>query len=112
MAGRPKVKVDEDLLRKLAAIHCTQEEMSAILGVSRDVLTRRYSTIIEQGKSEGQMSLRRRQWLAAEGGNVAMLIWLGKQWLKQTERQEVTGPGGAALSFVALAREASDDLDG
>ena len=29
------------------------------------------------------------QWKAADKGNVAMLIWLGKQVLGQTEKSEV-----------------------
>ena len=29
------------------------------------------------------------QWKAAESGNVSMLIWLGKQMLGQSEKQEI-----------------------
>ena len=32
--GRPKIEIDEDLLLKLASIHCTMKEMVDILGVS------------------------------------------------------------------------------
>lgn len=35
-------------------------------------------------------SLRRLQWKKASEGNVAMLIWLGKQILGQKERVEET----------------------
>jgi hypothetical protein len=35
------------------------------------------------------MSLRRAQWKSAEGGNVTMQIWLGKQWLGQKEQHEI-----------------------
>ncbi len=37
------------------------------------------------------MSLRRLQWKAAKENNVTMLIWLGKQYLGQTDKQEVSG---------------------
>lgn len=36
-----------------------------------------------------RMSLRRYQLRAAEHGNVAMCIWLGKQYLGQSDKQEV-----------------------
>jgi hypothetical protein len=39
----------------------------------------------------GRMSLRRKQWKAAEDGNTTMLVWLGKQYLGQSDKSEVTG---------------------
>jgi hypothetical protein len=32
--------------------------------------------------------LRRLQWKLARAGNATMLIWLGKQWLGQTDKVE------------------------
>ncbi len=34
------------------------------------------------------MSLKRKQWEMAMGGNITMLIWLGKQNLGQTDKVE------------------------
>lgn len=85
----PKKKVDEELLKKLASIMCTMEEMSDILGVSVDTLERRYADLIKEARSKGKMSLRRWQFQAAEKGNVACLIWLGKQHLGQSEKVEL-----------------------
>jgi hypothetical protein len=47
----------------------------------------------KQFSAQGKASLRRLQWRAAEGGNVAAQIWLGKQWLGQRDhaRTEITG---------------------
>lgn len=47
------------------------------------------SEYIKRKANNGKMSLRRAQWQAAEGGNVTMQIWLGKQWLDQKEKNEV-----------------------
>ena len=44
---------------------------------------------ITKGKDKGKMRLRQMQWKAAEGGNVSMLIWLGKQVLGQSDKQEL-----------------------
>jgi len=84
-AGRPKKKVDTDLLYKLAQIHCTMREMVDILGVSEDTLKRNYAGIIDKGKAEGKMRLRRKQIEVAMKGNAVMLIFLGKQMLGQSD---------------------------
>ena len=39
--------------------------------------------------SEGKISLRRYQFRQAEKGNASLLIWLGKQYLGQTDKQEI-----------------------
>jgi hypothetical protein len=83
--ARPKKVIDENLVKKLAAIHCTMEEIGLIVGCSVDTLERRFADIIKLGKSEGKMSLRRKQYELAVNGNTALLIWLGKQLLGQRE---------------------------
>jgi hypothetical protein len=57
--------------------------------VSKDTLERNYAALIQKGKEEGKASLRRTQYLAAQKGNVTMMIWLGKQLLGQKERAEI-----------------------
>ena len=83
--GRPRKQVDTDLLYKLANIHCTMKEMVDIIGVSEDTLKRRYAGIIDKGRAEGKMRLRRKQIEVAMQGNAVMLIWLGKQLLLQSD---------------------------
>ena len=83
--GRPKIEIDEELLYKLATIHCTMKEMVDIMGVSQDTLKRNFAHIIAKGKSDGKMRLRRKQVEVAMSGNHTMLIWLGKQMLGQSE---------------------------
>ena len=47
-----------------------------------------FSDIYKKLSSTGKMSLRRQQFKSAENGNVTMQIWLGKQWLGQTDKVE------------------------
>ncbi len=86
--GRPKIELDYDLIAKLAQIQCTQVEIAQIIGVCVDTLQRDeyFSGIYKTGIEKGKSSLRRLQWKAAENGNNAMLIWLGKQYLGQREK--------------------------
>lgn len=102
--ARPRKMIDESLLRKLAVIHCNQEEMASVLGVSVDTLQRRYAAQIKEGRAEGKMSLRRKMWEMALNGNVALLIWLSKNELgmsdKVEQKQEVQAKV-EAIEYVA-----------
>ena len=86
-----KIKVDEDLLGKLARIHCTYEEMGHIVGCSRETIKRRYDHIVLEQRSHGNLSLRRAQFRCALKGNPAMLIYLGKVLLKQRPDEDSVG---------------------
>lgn len=99
--GRPKKNLtpkDWASVDYMCMIHCTGEEIAGVLGMDYDTLNRNckdthgipISEYIKKHQSGGKMSLRRAQWKAAESGNVSMMIWLGKQWLGQAERQEIS----------------------
>lgn len=90
MAGRPKKKIDYQTVEKLASIQCTQEEISNFLGISTRTLQKdeEFLRIYKKGLDNGKMSLRRWQYKKAQDGNVSMLIWLGKQYLGQTDKFE------------------------
>lgn len=88
--GRPKMELDRALIEKLAAIQCSNVEIASILGCHPDTLRDNYSTELNKGRQHGRMTLRRKQWESAMGGNTTMLIWLGKQYLAQTDRVEST----------------------
>lgn len=80
--------IDPKLVQDLAAIGCKTTEIATIVGCSHDTLERRFASEMEKGRSNLRASLRRWQIEAAKKGNVAMLIWLGKQLLGQTEKVE------------------------
>lgn len=86
--ARPTKKIDPELLDKLAAIHCTMEEMAAVFDCSVDTLERRFADVIKKGKAKGRASLRRLQYESAQKGNTGMLVWLGKQLLNQRDQPE------------------------
>lgn len=99
--GRPKKNLTKEQwssIDYMCMIHCTGEEIAGVLHVDYDTLNRNcreqkgvnISDYIKEHQNGGKMSLRRAQWKAAESGNVSMLIWLGKQWLGQTDKQEVS----------------------
>lgn len=92
--GRPKFKIDYKLVASAASIQCTQEEIAALMGCTVDTLQRdpKFCGMYKKNFERGKMSLRRHQWRAVEvDRNPTMMIWLGKQYLGQRDRHEVTG---------------------
>jgi hypothetical protein len=87
--ARPRLELDERQIRELAKINCTMEEISAVMGCSVDTLERRYADIIKEERNIGKSSLRRWQFKAAASGNAALLIWLGKQYLGQRDKEDI-----------------------
>ncbi len=79
----------------MCSIQCTQEEICNVLDVTDKTLTRwckktygeSFSEVYEKKRDGGRVSLRRMQWTAAEK-NPTLLIWLGKQMLKQRDKFE------------------------
>ena len=84
--GRPKVKVDPQIIENMASIHCTNKEIAEVLSISVDTLQRNFPDLLQKGRANGKAKLRRLQWQKAEEGNPTMLIWLGKQLLEQKEQ--------------------------
>jgi len=86
--GRPKKPIDYEAVEKLASIMCTQEEIASYLniGIRTLQIDKEFQRVFKKGIEKGKMSLRRQQYRQAENGNITMLIWLGKQYLDQTDK--------------------------
>ena len=48
-----------------------------------------FADYYKQKKGHGKIAIRRKQFQTAMEGNVSMLIWLGKNWLDQSDKQDV-----------------------
>jgi hypothetical protein len=93
------VELDAEQFEKLCHIQCTQNEMSAWFKISVDTLERwslrhykeKLADTQKRFAAGGLASLRRAQWVAAtEKDKTAMMIWLGKQYLGQTDKTELS----------------------
>ena len=89
MARPKKYDIDTEQVEKLASFGCTNIEIGSFFGCSPDLLEKSYSEFLTKGKDKGKIRLRQLQWKAAEAGSHTMLVWLGKQVLGQTDKQEV-----------------------
>lgn len=85
-----KTEWNPKLVGKLARMHCTLSEISAITGIHRDNLSgnKAFMQVYRKNIALGKKSLRRKQWEKADEGNPTMLIWLGKQYLGQSDQVE------------------------
>lgn len=80
--GKPKAVVDLELVYNLAKLHCTNREIAHLVGCHVDTLQKRFHDLLDKGRDDGKMTLRRSMWdLALNGKNPTMMIWLSKQHL-------------------------------
>lgn len=93
--ARPKKEINQKNFESMCAYQCTQEEICAFLGVTDKTLNswckrtygQRFSEVFKQKREIGKMSLRRKQWKLADK-NSSMAIFLGKNYLGQTDKVE------------------------
>jgi len=86
---------------KLCNMQATQIEIASWFNVSVDTIENivkrekheLFSEYYKKKSVKGKMALRRKQMEIAMEGNITMLIWLGKQSLGQTDKQETTHSG-------------------
>lgn len=91
--GRPRKELDKSIFEELCHIQCTRDEICSVLSVEDDTLNswckrtygEGFSACYKKYSEGGKRSLRRMQWALAEK-NPAMAIWLGKQYLNQSDK--------------------------
>lgn len=94
--ARPRIKLDWEKLDSCLFFGATAVECEELTGVSFDTIKRRIKAKFKMGfaeyrdkkMSKAKQNLRRKQYETAMGGNVTMQIWLGKQWLGQSDKIE------------------------
>ena len=85
MARPKKYKIDTKEVVNLASYGCSNREIADFYGCNESLISKSYSSFVTKGRAKRKTKLRELQWKAAESGNVTMLIWLGKQYLGQSE---------------------------
>lgn len=111
--GRPRIVINFDLIDKLAESFCNCDEIVEALNAagtkcSYDTVERRvkkaknktFAEYVKQ-KREGvaKPKLRKAQLEAAYKGNPTLLIWLGKQYLRQSDTPQNEGDDSQEHEF-------------
>ena len=87
---RPKkYDIDPKEVEKLERYGCTNVEIADFYGCDESLISKSYSRNITKGKADLKYNLRKAQYDSAINGSVPMLIWLGKQMLGQSDKQEI-----------------------
>jgi len=81
-----KVIISEEEVRMLASLHCPVSDMVKYFDVPEATLLTHFRPIINEEKEKTKQKLRAKQLEEAFNGNTTMLVWLGKQMLKQTDQ--------------------------
>lgn len=117
--GRPPTPIDENQFKKLCAMHCTKEEIAGFFDCSEDSIDRwckrmfdeSFAVVFKKHAAAGNISLRRYQFKMAEH-SVPMAIFLGKNWLGQSDRiDQVATIEVEDLSPLAMLLKNESDTD-
>lgn len=93
--GRPKKEIKQNEFEKLCGLQCTKEEICAFFEITdktldrwcKETYRRGFSDVFREKRGLGRISLRRKQWKLADK-SATMAIFLGKQYLDQTDKVE------------------------
>lgn len=108
--ARPKADIDWDKIDRLLEAGCDGTEVAATFGINEETLYRRcekdnkvgFSDYKATKRASGDRLLRVKQFEIAMTGDKTMLVWLGKQRLGQSEKNEHSGPGGGPMQFTGF----------
>jgi transposase len=90
--ARPQIEINKEHFENLCNLQCTLNEIAGFFKCSPDTIENWCKRTYEEGFTDtykrysqnGKISLRRLQFKLAEK-NASMAIWLGKQYLGQTD---------------------------
>ena len=112
--GRPKLEISPTRSPSSPAWGPRTSTSPGSSAAPRSTIRERFEEELARGHAEQRIMLRRWQWKAAEGGNVAMLIWLGKQYLGQSDKLETKNQVGPVVDretqLAMLSSERAFDL--
>jgi hypothetical protein len=93
-------------VRTLAEHRCTKKEIALILGCPLETIEKEFGAEYEAGVAEFKRRLREAQ-VESMSGSVPMQIWLGKNYLRQTDSGELPETDEEETTFVEIY-DASD----
>jgi len=97
-----KIIVNPRFVRVLASYGCTENEIAGLFQCDQSVISKRFGIQYHKGREHMKCRLRKKQIQLAMKGNLGMLVWLGKQYLGQSEKQEIGGKNGEPIVFKVV----------
>lgn len=119
--GRPwALTANEWTLQTIAGLGkvvATTKECAAVLNVAEHTFIDFMAThpearaAYDNAKGDRLVSLRRRQFKAADEGNATLLVWLGKQHLGQRDVDREHLPGGGNGPIIDLSTLTDEEIE-
>jgi hypothetical protein len=99
--GPKRITIDWARVDELLTSQNSGQDIAGFLGISDTTLYEHckqdngedFLPYSQKKKSRGKALLKERQWKAAMSGDKTLLVWLGKQYLEQTDKQDVNHGG-------------------
>ena len=116
--ARPRTVIDNKIFENVCGLQCTLTEIASVFDCSEDTIERwvkrEYGTSFAEAykkfSAKGKMSLRRYQFELAKK-STAMAIFLGKNYLGQTDKHEYEAVSNGQLEqLIAGLKEPVYDL--
>lgn len=117
--GRPRKEIDQSEFEKLCGLQCTLDEIAGWFACSPDTIERwcrrtykdTFAEVYKLKCGAGKIALRRYQMKLAER-YPAMAIWMGKQYLDQRDRHELTATATGQLAELidGMKEPCEDDI--
>lgn len=118
--GRPRKEIDKKIFENLCALQCTEVEILDWFEISEKTLNswckrtygKTFSQVFREKRGTGKISLRRTQWHLAEK-SASMAIWLGKQYLGQSDNPapDYTEEEKKDDALSASLKELAEDME-
>lgn len=84
--ARPKKNIDAKEVERMANAGASNVVIADFFGVDESTIRERFPEIVKKARAERRLKLLELQWKCAQSGNVAMLIFLGKNELAQSDK--------------------------
>jgi hypothetical protein len=115
--AHPKISLDWSKIDKLLQSHCSGVGISGLIGVHVNTLYRKceedkgmkFEEYRHLKMAEGKELLRQKQFSVAMGGDKTMLVWLGKQYLDQSEKINAKSEISTTLRPILVSDQAQAD---
>jgi len=94
-----KTEIDEKEVIKYTLAGCYTKTIARLMGVPETTLMRRCGDLMTQKRAERKYNIRKAQDKAIDSGVPSMLIFIGKNELDQTDRQDINLGGNVSITL-------------
>lgn len=92
--------LSESQIEALASIGCSDSEIAVLCELDEATVKRSFAPLLKKGRASLRTKLRKAQVDKALKGDTTMLIWMGKVYLNQTDKQSVDMTHAGAVRTV------------